>query len=426
LVAAVVPSFAQAHGSGRRSIKKGKSMITVKAFDSIEEIDPAQWDALLGGRSITFSHAFWRIIEQSKLNDFRYWYAVFFDADDQPIAFTTFYLVTTDIAIFAPKWLRGFLGKIRKVYKNFLKLKMLECGTPIILNSPPLVVHPDFEVEELLEPLHRTLKKHAREQKVLLLVLRDFETPEQSLFEPLREFGYHEVMGLPNTYLDIRWSSIDDYRVDLKSYYRCKVYKHLAINNERDVRHELLEDFADMSDELCRQWMVVHERANEFQREVLTPEFYREMALQMHPHAKILRFFREDHWVGHALLLHDRDEVRWLYFGRNEPVNDSLYMYVIQAVIQTSIELGAKRLEMGLTTYPVKQDVGARLEPIRFAIRCPNNLINPLVGRLYAMLNKPAHIRERHVFKKATQADDPCDCAPIPKLAREDPGDSVS
>jgi len=37
-------------------------------------------------------------------------------------------------------------------------------------------------------------------------------------------------------------------------------------------------------------------------------------------------------------------------------VNDSLYLYVVQAVIQTTIELGAKRLEMGLTTYPIKQD----------------------------------------------------------------------
>lgn len=374
-------------------------MITAKIYESIQDVDPVLWDGLLANRSLTFSHAFWSIIEKSGLNDFRYRYVIFFDADDQAIGSTTFYLVTTDIAIFAPKWLRKILVKIRKVYGNFLKLRMIECGTPIILNSPPFVVHPDFDQHELIEPLHDTLKKYARKVGVLLIVLRDFESPELGLFEPLREFGYHEVLGLPNTYLDIRWPDIEGYWSSLKSYYRSKINNHLRKNAELKVRHDMVVDFADMSDELCRQWMIVHERANEFQREVLTPTFYRELSLQMRPHAKILRFYREDRWIGHALLLHDRDEVRWLYFGRTVPVNDSLYLYVVQAVIQASIELGAKRLEMGLTTYSIKQDAGARLEPIRFAIRCPNELLNPIVGRIYVMLNKPAHLQDKHVFK---------------------------
>ena len=115
---------------------------------------------------------------------------------------------------------------------------------------------------------------------------------------------------------------------------------------------DLVEDFAPLADELCRQWLIVHERANEFQREVLTPAFYRELSLGLEGAAKVLRFFREDVFVGHALLLHDRDTLRWLYFGRAEPINDSLYLYVAQAVIETAINLKVRRLEMGLTTLP--------------------------------------------------------------------------
>jgi predicted N-acyltransferase len=362
-------------------------------------MDPLRWDALLSGRSVTFSHAFWSVIEASALNDFRYRHVLFLDEDDQPVAQTTFYVVTTDIAIFAPPWLRGWLGLIRRVFPTFLKLKMLECGTPIILNSPPVVLHPDFEPQDIVAVLHETLRGYARSEGVLLLVLRDFETPEMSWFEPLRAHGYHEVQGLPNTYLDIHWDSIASYRAALKSYYRSKINHHLCKNAELKVRHDMIEDFAPMADELCRQWLIVHERANEFQREVLTPTFYRELALRMNGRAKILRFFREDDWIGHALLLHDGDMVRWLYFGRTEPVNDSLYLYVTQAVIQAAIELGAKRLEMGLTTYPIKLDVGAHLEPLRLAIRCPIDILNPLVGRIYRLLNHPTNPHERHVFK---------------------------
>jgi len=374
-------------------------IIRACVYESIHEVDPLRWDALLGGRSISFSHAFWSVIEESGLNDFHYRHVLFLDEDDQPVGQTTFYVVTTDIAIFAPPWLRGWLGSIRRVFPNFLKLKMLECGTPIILNSPPVVLHPDFEPQDIVDVLHETLRGYARSEGVLLLVLRDFETAELSWFEPLRAHGYHEVLGLPNTYLDIRWDSVSSYRAAMKSYYRSKINNHLRKNAELHVRHDMIEDFAPLADELCRQWLVVHERANEFQREVLTPTFYRELALRMDGRAKILRFFRGDDWIGHALLLHDGGMVRWLYFGRTEPVNDSLYLYVTQAVIQAAIEIGAKRLEMGLTTYSIKQDVGARLEPLRFAIRCPIDFVNPLVGKIYALLNKPANLSDKHVFK---------------------------
>lgn len=374
-------------------------MIHAQVFESIRDLDPAVWDALLGARSLTFTHAFWTIIEESALNDFQYRYVLFTDDEGQPVGQATFYVVTTDVAIFAPQWLRRVLEPVRRVFPNFLKLKMLECGTPIILNSPPLVLHSDFEPQDIVPVWHSTLQIHARRSRALVMVLRDFECPEGAWFRCLRKAGYHIVPGLPNTYLELRWDSIQGYRDDLKSYYRSKINNHLRKNAELGVHHDLIEDFAPLADELCRQWLIVHAKANEFQREVLTPAFYRGLSQRLDGHAKVLRFFRGDVFIGHALLLHDRDTVRWLYFGRSEPVNDSLYLYVAQAVIEAAIQLKAKRLEMGLTTYPIKQDAGARLEPIHFAIRCPWPLLNPVFSIGYSLLNKPARLENKMIFK---------------------------
>lgn len=379
-------------------------MIHAQIFESIRDVEPTLWDALLDDRSLTFTHAFWRLIEESALNDFKYRHVLFTDDDGLPVGLTTFYMVTTDVAIFAPQWLRRLLEPVRRVFPGFLKLKMLECGTPIILNSPPLVLHPDLELQDILPIWHATLLMYARKSRALVMVLRDFEAAQQSWCAQLRGHGYHIVAGLPNTYLDLRWPSIQDYRDDLKSYYRSKINNHLRKNAEQGVHHDLIEDFADLADELCRQWHVVHERANEFQREVLTPDFYRGLSSSMAGAAKVLRFFQADVFVGHALLLHDRDTLRWLYFGRSVPINNSLYLYVVQAVIETAIQLQANRLEMGLTTYPIKQDVGARLEPIRFAIRCPWPVINAFFGWGYGLLNKPAVLEDKMVFKSGTSS----------------------
>jgi len=379
-------------------------MLKTRVYESIQEIEPALLDALLPGHSVTFSHAFWRILEASGLNDFRYRYLIIFDESEQPVCLAAFYVVTTDIAIFAPPWLRRGLIWARRFFPGLLKLKMLECGSPIILNSPPVILHPGVTPETVMGPLHDALTRHARAEGALLVVLRDFEASAQAWLTGLGRYGYHAVTGLPNTYLDIRWGDVSAYRVSLQSYYRSKINNHLRKNAKLKVRHDVVDDFAGFADTLCQQWLVVHGRADEFQREILTPAFYRELALGMGQRAKVLRFFRDDLWIGHALVLQDGDMLRWLYFGRTEAVNDSLYLYVIQAVIETAINLGAKRIEMGLTTYPIKQDAGAYLEPIQFAIRCPIGVFNPLVGRLYALLNKPTTLQNKSVFKQDVSA----------------------
>ena len=52
-------------------------MIKAQVYESIREIDPAVWDALLDARSLTVTHAFWTIVEESGLNDFQYRYVLF-------------------------------------------------------------------------------------------------------------------------------------------------------------------------------------------------------------------------------------------------------------------------------------------------------------------------------------------------------------
>ena len=83
-------------------------------------------------------------------------------------------------------------------------------------------------------------------------------------------------------------------------------------------------------------------------------------------------------------------------------MNDSLYFYVAQAVIDTAIQLEAKVVEMGLTTYSIKQDLGAQVTPIKIAIRSPLKIISPFLSLGYAVLNHPNLPRNRQVFKPVT------------------------
>ncbi|MBU2856799.1 GNAT family N-acetyltransferase [Acidithiobacillus ferrooxidans] len=361
-------------------------------FSHISDVPEEAWDALNAQGSVTMSRAFWSVVEQSDLNDFTYSHVLFLEEDDTPAGIVSFYSVTTDIAIFAPKAIRSLLNVVRSVWPGFLKLKMLECGTPVTITSPPFVSASSRE--RLLASIMDMLLQTARREGHLLIILRDFEPNAQELRRPLQKRGYHWIESLPNTYMNILWDSAEAYRQSMRSYYRSKLQKHLKRNTEAGVHHKLVDDFADMADILCRQWMVVHTHAKEFQREVLTPEFYRALSQEMGSDSKVLLFYKNEELVGHALLLMDGEMLRWLYVGREAAVNDSLYIYIAYTVVESAILLGARQLEMGLTTYPIKQDLGADVVPIQMALRATWSWVNPFVGLGYRLLN---HIPETHL-----------------------------
>ncbi|AOV17450.1 hypothetical protein BJI67_10620 [Acidihalobacter aeolianus] len=368
-------------------------------YDSIDAVPAEAWDALAGMGSAAMSRDFWSVLERSGLNDFQYRHVLLRDDAGTPAGLYSFYTVTTDIAIFAPPFLRGLLGAVRRVFPNFLKWKMLECGTPITIVSPPFVRTPLLQEREMVDRIAETLLQTARREGHLLIVVRDFEHEAQALRTDFARHGYHWIDSLPNTYLSVRWSDPEAYLRAMRSYYRSKLLKHRKRNIESGVSHELRDDFSDLAETLCAQWMVVHENAKEFQREVLTPRFYRELSECMGARSKALLFYREGKLAAHALLLQDGDLVRWLYVGRETPENDGLYLYIAATVVETAIELGAKRLEMGLTTYSIKQDLGAEVVPIGMALRATRGWLNPFVGWGYGVLNSVPEPEPRSIFK---------------------------
>lgn len=372
-------------------------MYSIKIFNSIRDVPIDQWDAFAKGQSCSYSREFWNALEKSDINDYCYKHALIFDNNDSPVALTSFYTLTTDIAIFSSGWLKNVIGFVRQVFPRFLKFKMLECGTPITMNKPFLAKQGSNE-DEIVRFLARTFSAIAKKEKTFVIVIRDIEPHNSNLIPSLSSSSFHIIDILPNTSLDIIWGSPEAYNSSLKSHYRRKIMLQNKSNENQGIHCELREDFTELADTLCNQWMVVHNNAKEFQREKLTPEFYREMSIQLGARTKALLFYRNEELIGHVLLLMDNETLRWMYVGRNKSIKDDLYFYICNKIVETAIILKAKRLELGLTTYDPKLNVGAKMIPVKAAIKT-TNFLNVFAGLVYQYLNYTPEIRHRNVFK---------------------------
>jgi len=372
----------------------------ITTYHSASEIPEEKWNQALGKGSITCSKAYGEIIEASGMKDFAtYRYLLLEEDDGTPAAVSAYYTVTTDIAIFAPGWLRGILGRIRRVIPGFLKLRMIECGTAVNINEP-VIIREGVNQDAVVRLLSEELFKAARREKALLLVTRDFHPTETPLQRAFIDNGWTMVPSLPNCWLDTPWNTPDEYLGAMKSYFRSKLKKHLKRNEQAGIEAVLVDDFDDIAEQLSRQWLVVHEQADEYQREVLTPDFYRAFSTRFGDASKVLLFYREGELIGHALLLMDRDVLRWMYFGRKSAVNDSLYILVGYKVVETAILLGARTIEQGVTTYSVKRDLGGQMIPVDLGLSSRWKLFNPLIKWGYGLLNSTPEIDNKNIFKE--------------------------
>jgi hypothetical protein len=89
-----------------------------------------------------------------------------------------------------------------------------------------------------------------------------------------------------------------------------------------------------------------------------------------------------------------------MYFGRNTVRNNGLYLFTAYAVIESAINAGASSLELGVTNYQTKLDLGASIVPLKFAISVWNSRYNRIAGRVYNMLNSVPLPTLRDVFKE--------------------------
>jgi predicted N-acyltransferase len=380
----------------------GEFPMKTEFYDRIDEVSADDWNRLAHPHSWTLSHEYWKVIHDARLEGFRFGHVVIRGDDGGIDALATYYEVATDIAIFAPAWLRRILFGVRRLFPGFLKIRMLECGAPVCLVSPPLVVDPEKDLAKRVTELNRALDRQARRWRCWLIVVRDFEPDTERMVPLMTADGYRWLDGLPNTWMDVKWATVDDYVGSMQSYYRSKLLKHVRRCTDAGIRCEVVSDFAQLAPVMAAQWRVVHDSASEYQREQLNAAYYQGMAERLPGRALALLFYRGDTLIGNALVLHDNDVLRWLFFGREKAENDGLYLFTGYNVVATAIKLGVRRVEMGLTTYPVKQDLGAQVVPIRFAIRSPVTWLHRVVVPVYSALNDTPDVHNRDIFKRET------------------------
>ena len=379
-----------------------KNSVTSKTYNSIDDVPLEQWDRVATDAPIAYSSGYLRIIERSGIEGLQDFHYTIMHRGDVPVCIATCYSFKADLNEYTNSTIKSIVSYLRRYFPNLLFIKILECGTVININSSPFVAESNTKPEQVIPILKNCLKDIADKIRATVIGIKDLNhdfIKNESQERMLSGDNFTIICSAPGTFLPLQWRSIDEYVEQMKSYYRSKFNKHLRRNVECKISSVLIEDFSALSEELAQQWLTVHENTTAPKREVLNALFYRKLSNALEKESKALLFYSGDKLVGHALLVCDKTILRWLYIGRDKADTDSLYMYMMYKVIETAISLGVEAIDCGPTTYGIKQDLGAKIDPQYYAMALNVPLIRNFAAPVFRKLSNHNVPGNKNIFK---------------------------
>ena len=352
-------------------------MYTTKVIQSIASIPPEEWDSVSGGSELARSHAYLLAVEQASVNDAKYFYPIVY-RDERPIAHCCVYTISTDFQQMLPKPLQFLVTGLRKIFPNFLVVRVTECCSPLVADHSISTIKGP-ERSNLIKHLGEAIETLSRQENSPLIVIRDFLQQDRADFDTLQEQGFNVVSNMPLARIRVRWDSYENYLAAMRSRYRKDVKRRLKRAERTGQKVRRVENFGELASTWVKQATVVFDNTKGFKREQLAGTYYESVNANLPQHSELLAVERDGSLVAHGMLVNDEKNTTATYFGRNAGKPNSEWFQLMNEVIRIGINRKSQYINLGLGSYDAKANVGAEVEPLYVYSKSRYGVINWLM-----------------------------------------------
>ena len=372
----------------------------VSTLTSIADIDPAPWNAIVAKNRLICRHEYLQAVEASRINDCRYFYPIVRDGNGI-VAHACVYFIRTELDSFAKGSLKYVVNGIRRIWKDFLVLRSIECGTPVALGCT-ISFREGVDRAAVLTEIVRETERLARDFGVGVVLFRDFYEEELSFYDQLLCMSYSRIHNLPGAHLEIRWKSFDEYLGAMISHYRRKLLTQRKKLQKTGISVEIVKDYSTYVKSLQRLWENTYQHASEYKRERLTENFFSNIATHLAERYALILIKLNGQPIGFGLILFDDETLRTLFCGLDYTCNEEygIYLNLLYGVVELGITKGMRDIDFGITTIEPKLDLGAVVTPIQMYMKHLSPAWNRLVPRVFEMMTPKNSLCSRNVFKK--------------------------
>jgi predicted N-acyltransferase len=382
-------------------------------YDAVEAIPAEEWDTLCGPAAEVFmDRRALAAVERSMAAEGKFHYLIVRDSAGQPMACAAVSLYRIDGAVLASGVLTKFVHGVRRLWNNYLRMKILFCGLPVSAGQKSLLLHPAADAASMAAELDRVLMQLARRHGAWFIVFKECDDSDLARLDRLEDHGYLRGDSLPMNHFEPRFRDLDDFCQALRSHYRYKINKSLRKFSQAGMRLETITDpqrIVDIyTDAVHRLYVAVVERA-EHKLEILPAEFFREMVRRLPGEMSLSLVLQDERIVAFAWGLMHAGVFQNLFIGVDYTLNTDvdLYFNTMLRSIDFGLRNGATDIFVGQSADDFKSRVGCYHRARYIYLKSPTRPFQWLVRKMKSSVLPPAAPQPVRDLFKPTDAEHP-------------------
>lgn len=366
--------------------------ISYKIFDSINKIGQNSWDAVFG--DIPESYAFYKVLEDSELSEFKFHYLVIY-SDSEIVLIAPLFSADFNLDIAVEGWSAKLMRLIRKAFPRFLIFKTLFCGSPFGEHGI-LGVKQDFKDSAgLISLMLSGIKDLTSQTDASLIIFKDFLKQDALWLDILTQQGYAKVKSFPTVHLELNFSSFEDYLKSLGSSTRKNLNKKLKQAYSRGkIEVEVISDIGGRIDQIFKLYENAYcGGSTKFER--LTKRFFLQVADGLAEQARFFIYYVDGKLAAFNLCFIYKDLFIDKFIGFDYDVSRHYNLYFVSWAynIGWCIEHSLRYYHPGQTDYEPKIRLGGKLIPLFAYLKHKNAFFN-FTLKLLILLLKPDNFDE--------------------------------
>lgn len=392
--------------------------LRVLRFNSIHEIDDVLWDSINPDKGLFHSHRFIRAVEDAQVENSRFWCLLFYKKD-KLVATTVLSSFSVSLDLFLGDLLKKLVKMVRRWKPDFLRIGVLFCGLPISLGQHNLLISETSFIKDVLKLLNEEMSSISRSQQIRFMCIKEFRQPEIKRMDQLKNYGFFRANSLPYVTLKIRWSDFESYLSDLRHPYRRAILLSLRkLGNQNPVIDRYKPELETTNkpglvlgnsqvcspEEFFKLYNEVMNRA-QVKLETLNEAFFKNLFTEMSDELEILAMIQGDEILGAAIIAYANKTMTFTLVGLKYEKRDEyeVYFNLVYGILSIAIERGCEELNLGQTSYWLKQRIGGECIPEYFYLKGENKLIHFILRTLNSWIFPQANLLNPNVFREGNR-----------------------
>ncbi len=285
--------------------------------------------------------------------------------------------------------------------RGYCQNNVLVCYSPFCSRSKVLLTE-NPEKKNILNLLAKEIDTICKKERILFSSFLFVSEFDRLLMDNLQNLNYLKSPGVTSLYLDIQWSSFEDYLKSLKNKTRENIRREIKKFKENGVtiEEQELEDHSENIAELTSNLISKYDKNV---KPIFNNSFFNTLSGQAKNKTKLFIAKKNNEVIGFSLLLRQGNILDgWLTGFKYEAQSKTDFTYFnlcYYVPIQWAIEEKIKKIYYRSKAEKVKYDRGCKPEKTYSFVKCHDQLLGPLINNavktpLYAHLSQRLSKRE--------------------------------